>query len=35
VVRSGPAPWIGKLVAAISLALWIGTVASGLFIGFV
>lgn len=33
VVRSGPSPWIGKLVATISLLLWTGTVVSGIFIG--
>lgn len=35
VVRSGPSPWMGKLVAAISLSLWIGTVVGGVFIAYV
>jgi len=35
VVRSGPSPAVGKLVAIVSLLLWIGTVAGGLFIAFV
>ncbi len=33
VVRSGPSPWVGKLVATISLILWTGTVVGGIFIG--
>jgi hypothetical protein len=35
VVRSGPSPGMGMLVAIISLLLWVGTVAGGLFIAFV
>jgi|SRR5580698_5121892 hypothetical protein len=35
VVRSGPSPGVGALVAIISLLLWTGTVAGGLFIAFV
>jgi hypothetical protein len=33
VVRSGPSPWVGKLVATISLLLWTGIVVGGIFIG--
>jgi hypothetical protein len=35
VVRSGPSPGAAKLVAIVSLLLWTGTVAGGLFIAFV
>jgi hypothetical protein len=35
VVRAGPSPIVGKLVAIVSLLLWTGTVFGGLFIAFV
>ena len=35
VVRAGPSPAVGAMVAVVSLLLWIGTVAGGLFIAFV
>jgi hypothetical protein len=35
VVRAGPSPAVGKLVAIVSLLLWAGTVFGGLFIAFV
>ena len=35
VVRLGASPLRSKLVAFISLALWVGVIAGGLFIGFV
>jgi hypothetical protein len=35
VVRAGPSPVVGKLVAIVSLLLWAGTVFGGLFIAFV
>jgi hypothetical protein len=35
VVLSGASPGVGKVVGAISLALWVSVVAGGLFIAFV
>jgi Family of unknown function (DUF6644) len=35
VVQSGTSPMLGRLVGALSLALWVSVVAGGLFIGFV
>jgi len=34
VVNSGPAPPLGPLVACVSLLLWVGIVAGGIFIAF-
>jgi hypothetical protein len=35
VVQAGASPFKNKLVASISLLLWVGVIAGGLFIGFV